>query len=258
MHIKYSFYLLSISFLFSFNSIAQKSEKEIKREEYINSILEKYHEDGSLSALQNMTDKEFNKLIKIAYEAIEAGQTEILNYEKANIPSRSSRYHFNREIYMRYSRFLEVFIRVPVIVKAKILESRQVIKGGFGQLNLILKPEYIIKGKEPFLSQPFEIYYREYTYVPDSIDFKIGKSYLFLLWDRGEPDNKEFSIATWADDSQARFLIENDILYDHYNFFNMGSSVKWADFVKNIEELIFRIKNENNLDMYKRSLQDKF
>lgn len=218
---------------------------------YLNT-LKKYQKEGAYAELDKMEDKDFNVIMKEAYEAIEIAPTEITKIMLTDMAYNNAQSDFLRILKKRYSRFLYALIRVPIFVKAKIITRREVMKGGFRQINLRLEPEYIIKGKESFLFQSeFEVYYREYEHVSESKDFKIGKSYLFPLWDRGEPDNSDFAIATWVDGRGSRFLIENNLLHDEYTFFDMGTKVRWDVFVKNINETISKIINEKGLDIYK-------
>jgi len=105
-----------------------------------------------------------------------------------------------------------------------------------------LKSEHKIKGKLPFLNQSsFKVYFRNYEGVVPEKDYKIGKSYLIPLWDRYEPGNPEFAVATWADEHGARFLVENNILHDEFNVFGMGTDVNWDTFKKEINKTIFSI-----------------
>lgn len=239
-------YLVGLSIM----CFAQEEERTIKSEKYIDALQNCQGE--SYSKFMAIDDKEFNHIVRLAYEAIEIASTEILRKTKDDIPLRNAQGDFFRVIKERYSYILKNLIRIPVFVKAKILSSEEVNKGGFRQINLKLKQEYIIKGKETFLLQPeFEVYYREYEYVTESNDYKIGKSYLFPLWDRGEPENKIFSIATWLSGDGSRFLVENGVLHDENNNFKMGTEVNWDDFVKSINEMIFKIVNEKELDVYK-------
>jgi len=252
MKIIYSIYFI---FIFSFLCCAQKTEKVLTVEAYLDA-LQDYQEDG-YSKYMALDEKEFNHLIKEAYEAIEIGSSDILKITKVDVPKRNAQGDLLRAIGFKYPNIIKYLISIPVYIKARIVSSEEVNKGGFRQINLILKPEQIIKGKEPFLNQSeFEVFYREYEYVPDSLDYKIGKSYLFPLWDRGEPENEIFAIATFLDGTNGyRFLVENDVLYDDANYFGMGTKVNWSDFVKNINEIITNIINEKGLEIYKKPLQ---
>ena len=252
MKINFSIYFI---FIFSFLCCAQKTEKTIKLERYLD-VLQNYQEDV-YSKFMALDDKEFHHIMKLAYEESEISSSELLKITKEDVLYRNAHGSFLRTVADRYSYIIKNLIRLPVFVKAKILSSKEVNKSGFRQINFILKPEQILKGKESFLNlSEFEVYYREYEYVSASKDYKIGKTYLFPLWDRGESDNIIFAIATFVDGGHGyRFMVENNVLHDDANYFGMGTEVNWDDFVKGINEIISRIINEKDLDVYKKPMQ---
>jgi hypothetical protein len=252
MKIKYLFcFILAFSFL----CIAQENEKAIILNKYLDTL--KNYQVNGYSKFMSMNDKEFNHIMKEVYEAIEIASPEIMRNNDINM--HGAKNYFLRAVQDRYSYIIKNLIRIPVFVKAKILSSRIVYKSGFGQINLTLKPEYVVKGKEPFLKQPeFEVFYREYEYVPKEKDYKIGKSYLFPLWYRGPQEDTIFAIATFIDGGHhTRFLVENNVLHDDVSYFGMGTEVKWDNFVKNINEMIYSIIHEKGLDKYKVSGQQE-
>ena len=200
------------------------------------------YQGKSLSYYLEMDSTRFKEVVKTAYEAIEIASSELLNITKADTGYRNAQGDFLRAVKKRYSDIYKILIQIPVFVKAKIVSVKELNKGGFRQINLGLEPEYILKGKEPFLSQPeFEVFYREYEYVPDSLDYKVGKSYFFPLWDRGEKKNQMFAIATWISGDYSRFLIEDDVFHDKNNFFKMGPKIKWNEFILHLENMISKI-----------------
>ncbi|MDP2303822.1 MAG: hypothetical protein Q8N03_15505 [Ignavibacteria bacterium] len=226
---------------------AQNSEKEKKIQLYLNEL--QLHKINSYQSFENMNENEFSHLLKLAYEAIEIASPELK--ERADIKYYTIFNNFRTIIRKKYSPLLEALIRIPVLVKAKVIDMEEVNKGGFRQINLKLRPEHIIKGKEQFLNQPeFTVFYRYYNYVPDSIDYKIGNIYLFPLWDRGEEENKIFAVATWIDQYGARFLIKDNIIYDRSNFFNMGFKIIWEDFVSEFMDIENKIINEKDLNLF--------
>jgi hypothetical protein len=254
--------LAIIIFIASVLGISQQNEKTIKIDKYLN-ILQEFQINKEYEMLGNLQEHEFKLIIKEMYEAIEIAPVE-LNAIFADDHNRwIEEIKFNRnnlyykvkygivqnalldEVKKRYSEIIYILIRVPVLIKAQVVSIKEDYdKDGFGKFVLRLKPEQIIKGEVSFINeQEFDVYYRNYEMIPASKEFKVGKSYLVPLWDRNEPANPEFAIATWIDKSGSRFLIENETLYDEHNIFNMGTKVKWVEFVKNINDLIFRIKN---------------
>lgn len=242
-------YFLLIIMVIPYLCFAQENEKSIKLEKYLGNF--QNYNDSSYYEFLKLGDNEFNHIVKEAYEAIEIASPELLNITRSNISYRNAQGKFLQVVAQRYSHILETLIRIPIFVKAKILSSQEVGKGGFSQINLKLEPELIIKGKELFLNQPdFEVFYRRYEMVPEEVDYKIGKSYLFPLWDRGEPENQIFAIATWVSGDGSRFLVEDSVLHDENDFFKMGIEVSWDEFVKNINEMISCIINEKVLDKY--------
>jgi predicted DNA binding CopG/RHH family protein len=242
---KYFFIIIVIPFL----CLAQENDKNIKLADYLKSIENQHLENYSTVASLSTTD--FNHLLKEAYEAIEIASSDLLKITQADVNYRNANSNLLRQVEARYSSILGTLIRIPIFVKAKILSSQEVSKGGFSQINLRLEPELIIKGKEIFLNQPdFEVFYRRYEMVLEEVDYKIGKSYLFPLWDRGEPENQIFAIATWISGNGSRFLVEDSVLHDENDFFKIGIEVSWDEFVKNINEMISCIINEKVLDKY--------
>jgi hypothetical protein len=223
---KYFFIIIVIPFL----CLAQESDKNVKLTNYLKSI--ENQELDSYEKVAALNTKEFNHLLKEAYEAIEIASSDLLKISQSDANYKEVSRNLLRGVLERYSYSLETFIRIPIFVKAKILSSQEFSKGGFGQINLRLEPELIIKGKELFLNH------------------KIGKSYLFPLWDRGEPENQIFAIATWISGDGSRFLVEDNVLHDENDFFKMGIEVSWDEFVKNINEMISCIINEKVLDKY--------
>lgn len=246
MKIKYSICFILV---FSFLCIAQKNEKTKILNKYLDT-LKNYQVDG-YSKFMALGEKEFENIIKDAYKAIEIASPDLK--KRFDINYYNAYGGFLRAVKSRYSYFLTTLIRIPIFVKAKILSKNGVTKGSFFQYNLKLKPEYVLKGKEQFLTQPeFEVYYREYENVPQEKDYKVGESYLFPLWDRAELDNSIFAIATWMDGHGSRFLVKNNLIYDEYNFFNFGTEINWDIFVKKIHEMIKKILAEKGLDIYKK------
>ena len=246
MKIKYSICLILV---FSFLCFGQQNEKAKILNKYLDS-LKNYQVDG-YSKFMTMGENEFKHIIIDAYKAIEIASPEMKKIFDINYYTAYS--CFLRAVKSRYSYFLTTLIRVPIFVKAKILSKNEVKKGSFFQINLKLKPEYRLKGKEQFLSQPeFEVYYREYENVPKDKDYKVGESYLFPLWDRAEPDNKIFAIATWMDGHGSRFLIKDNLIYDEYNFFNLGLEINWDYFIQKFNEMITQVLTGGDLDIFKK------
>lgn len=120
-----------------------------------------------------MKPKEFNKIIKIVYQGIEADPTKvtiILRNDKTSSLINTRNTLLNN-IQQRYSKFIHELVRISIYVKAKIISSREFNNHGWRQINLVLKPKFVLKGKEPFLfKEEFEVYYREYEYVPKERD----------------------------------------------------------------------------------------
>jgi hypothetical protein len=243
---KYFTTLLAL-IIFPLIIFAQHSEKEKKIQSYLNFL--QLHKTSSYEAFENMSEKEFTQLVKLAYSAIEIGTPELNDI--ADIEYYTTFNNFLQVVRTRYSNMLVTLIRIPIFVKAEVKGIEEVNKGGFRQINLKLKPEFVVKGKEGFLNQTeFEVFHRYYNYVPDSIDYKTGKSYLFPLWDRGEEENEIFAVATWIDLYEARFLVEDNILYDRSNFFNMGTKVEWQDFIERFNLLVNKIIYESDLNIF--------
>jgi len=226
---------------------AQQNEKL----ENLIEVFENYKEDSDLK-LSNLDNSSFNNILKLTYEAIEASPSEFLPLIAEDKSFGAALGGLLRTIPIKYSYFLENIILIPIFVKAKIISRKEVNKGKFRQLNLMLEPEKILKGKESFLyEKQFEVFFREYEHVPDSLDFKIGKTYLFPLWDRNEEKNQMFAIATWIDKIGGRFLIEDGYLYDRNEFFNLGKKVSWEKFVDEFELMVKRIIGGYELEIYK-------
>ncbi len=135
--------------------------------------------------------------------------------------------------------------RIPVLLKAKVVSINEESVAGFSKMVIKLQPEEIIKGKLTFLKgNELTVYYRYYEAVPSSNDFKVGESYFLPIWDRHEPENPEFAIATWVDGHGSRFLIKDGFLHDEFNFFEMGTKIEWAEFKSTLEKIIYKIHNE--------------
>jgi hypothetical protein len=248
--------------IFSVLCFAQENEKAIKVEKYVNT-LKAYQSGMKYRDFDKMDDHNFKLILKEMYEAKEIAPEELnkifardherwVKEDTANKNDllKSVKYGILEQQILdqakkRYPILIYILLRIPVFIRAKILSSELVYdKNGFPKYVLKLKPEQIIKGKVPIITKDeFEVYYRNYEGVPQSRDYKIGKSYLFLLWDRNELANPGLSVATWVDGHGSRFLITNNILHDEYNIFNMGKEVNWNLFVKKINDMIYKITN---------------
>ena len=229
----------------------------------IKGTVDQYQNNKAYKEFKNMDDEEFKVIVKEAYEAKEIAPFELNDIfeqdayrmdEEIKLDRKNKNYTrkygtveavLMEQIKKRYSEVDYVLTRLQVFIKAKILSIREEDEGdGFLRILVRLKPEQIIKGKAPVINEPeFEVYFRRYEMVLPEKDFKVGKSYLFPLFDRNEPNNPELAIATWVDGFGSRFLVENNVLNDEYNFFKMGTNISWDDFVKNINNKIFGITN---------------
>ena len=69
-------HLFSFILIFSITCLAQQNEKELKLNNYLHT-LKKYQKEGAYAELDNMEDKDFNVIMKEAYEAMEIAPTEI-------------------------------------------------------------------------------------------------------------------------------------------------------------------------------------
>lgn len=240
--------------LFSCFCLAQENEKTRTFNNFLDTL--RNYQTDTYNRFERMDGKNFNAIIAETYKSILLSPSEIANLFHSDIKYATV---FNDLMYLikkRYSYYIQTIIRIPIFIKAKIISSTEENKSGFRQINLTLKPKYIIKGVEPFLSKPeFTVFYREYEYVPKDKDYKIGESYLFPLWDRGEKENSIFAIATWVDGNGSRFLIKNNILFDEYNFFNRGTEIKFDDIVKEVNETILSINSGIGLDKYQTSVK---
>lgn len=255
-------HLFSFILIFSITCLAQQNEKELKLNNYLNT-LKKYQTNKAYTEFGRKNDKDFKLIVKATYEAIEIAPDELhdifaldhVRWEEEVKSDRNKMYANIKygvvqrvildEIKNRYSEVFYLLTRIPIFIKAKVISIKEGSDdAGFAKIVIKLKPEKIIKGKESFIfEQEFDVYYRNYELVPSSKEFKVGNSYLILLWDRNEPANPEFAVATWVDEQGSRFLIEDDVLYDEHNIFNMGTKVGWDEFVKNINDKIYRIIN---------------
>lgn len=217
--------------------------------------LEKYSEEN-YSNFKSMSDSEFSALVKITYEGIESAPSKVLEHIQSNMHARATQLDIYRLMQEKNSYLLYAFVAVPVFIKAKVISITEKNVGGFRQMNLMLKPEYIIKGKEPALqNENLEVFHRYYEFIPDSLDYKVGKSYLFPIWDRGEQPDSILAIATWFDKHGSRFLIENGLIHDPFNIFSEAKINSWDNFLQFIEDLITNIQNERPLDYIKNPIK---
>ncbi len=236
--IKINFLVLILPFL----CLAQSSDTTGSYIKF-SKVYETYKDIRS-TELENVPDSTFRSVIKIIYNGVE------------NTPALKPNFNIIKFIEVKHSSFLASIVTIPVLVKAKVISSRIVTIDGWGQINLLLEPEYIIKGKPDFLKDKnFEVYYRNYELVPDSMDYKTGKSYLFPLWDRDEPDNEILAIATWMDKHGSRFLVEDGLLNDRWHFFSKESKMSWDNFMSLMDDVIYKINNELPLDEYKNPVK---
>lgn len=228
-------------------------------------IFKKYQSDEKIEKIQYLDEPSFREVEKALYEAREYGQDlykDSLNKDNARWESEVKKDRNNvykkmryptveivilEEIKKRYGKFEENLAIIDAFMKAKIIS----ISPGYDDFGyrVILKvqPEETLKCRVPFMLQPeFEVYYRYYGYVDPADDFKEGKSYMLPIWYRPDKDISEtkYSVATFVDDHGSRFLVENGIMHDKYNAFNLGENVDWKVFADTVKTKISNIINQ--------------
>ena len=263
---------LVLLFLFACVGLAQDSVKTEKLNNFINTF-KPYSQKSfwEYKKLRSVDYDSIKEVVKVIYEAIECAPIEVNSIErldkkmweddlkknKNNPPSVEPCgfviRHFTSMIEEKYPPLISALTSIPIFVKAKIesidtgivdvkigKNSISHIKKLIAKLNIedVVKGNMILKGKHEFST-----YYCYWENVAQENDYKIGKSYLFPLWNRDPDDKPAFAVATYLDKHGARFLVANDILYDYYNIFGLGKEVKWTDFVNAINDKIYRIKN---------------
>lgn len=219
-------------------------------------------------------EKSLKKTVKAMYEAIEESPVELekenmKNYKKLSSELKEDLQYYNKNrkiepigtvhgtflrlIDNRYPKYVYYLTRIPIFMKAKvvaiksILDTFEIVPGrkiSSSRMIMKLQPEIIIKGKNLVQSESeFEVYFRYWEQIENTKDFKIGKSYLIPAYYRGDELFPTYAIATWLDDNGGRYLVESNSFYDEKNTFGMGNEVNWDDFVKVMNNRIFKIKN---------------
>lgn len=234
-------------------------------------ILNQQVKKANKDFLSKINEGSLKKTVKTIYEANENAPIEVkkilkedhirwlkdtvVNEEKR---SKAEQYQvimgqFENLIKSRYQRYVYWNLRIPVFVKAKILniKSENKLAEMSGHTN-ITYTRYIVTAKieevlqgQTFIGnkKEFELYYVYWEPAEPENDFRVGKTYLLPLWNREIDDNPPLAVSTVFDNHGARFIVENDFLIDNYNAFQLGNKIKWSDFLNKFNDRIYRIKN---------------
>ncbi|HEX2869298.1 MAG TPA: hypothetical protein VHO03_19805 [Ignavibacteriales bacterium] len=258
-------HLIIILFLMlAIKTYSQGQTSNFKVDNYFNFLSPYTESESNLKELQKISKGEIKHLIKLKYEAYEDNyrllKREILNQvKKIRSAKKGITYGIlngaiNSEIDKRYSKNFRRFLEIPFLMKAKVNSIKDSVyrdndpQNPFSMNIKVMEFTVmeVLKGQKEFQEGKIYKCYYGSGWRGNAEEFINGMTYLLSLELRGpEGDENIVTLIPYLDDNCGLYKIEDDKLLDKYNFFSLGISVPWPEFVSGFNKKVESIKRED-------------